>query len=209
MNVLLFDYDGTIADSSHLAIALIHFIHEKYGTPDCTSMKEMLPFYENNFFDYLLTHGMKKERMPELLKDLDTFLAPRYNEAPCYDGMPSVLKKLAKKYVLYVITSGHTAVIQNHLKKEKINTLFKDVLGADKGVHKTDKINMVKKLHPNATLYYIGDTTGDIREGKKTGVKTIAVTWGTHTKEMLQKEQPDKLVNTPQELLDYLYSLHV
>ncbi len=209
MNILLFDYDGTIADSSRLAIALIQFIHEKYGTPDCTTTNEMRSFYANNFFDYLLTHGLKKERMPELLKDLDTFLAPRYNEAPCYNDMPAILRKLAKKYLLYVITSGHTAVIQSHLKKEKINTLFKDILGADKGVHKTDKIAMVKKQHPNAQFFYIGDTTGDIREGKKAGVKTIAVTWGCHTKEMLQKEKPDKLVNTPQELLDYLYSLQM
>lgn len=209
MNVLLFDYDGTIADTTKLAVALVHNIHKSFGTPDAKTAEDIKPFYANNFFDYLLGHGLKKEQLPDVVENIAEFLAPRYNEAPYYDDMPSMLKKLAKKYVLYVITSGDTKVITEHLKKGKLNTTFKEVLGADKGIHKTDKINSVKKLHSGATFYYIGDTTGDIREGKKANVKTIAVTWGTHSKETLQKENPDKLVDTPQELLDYLYSLHV
>jgi phosphoglycolate phosphatase len=50
-------------------------------------------------------------------------------------------------------------------------------------------------------IYYIGDTTGDIKEGKEAGVKTVGVTWGWHSKEKMASAKPDYLFDTPQELL--------
>jgi phosphoglycolate phosphatase len=49
--------------------------------------------------------------------------------------------------------------------------------------------------------YYIGDTTGDIREAKMAGIRTVAVTWGWHSRERLAKLQPDYLIDNPSDLL--------
>jgi phosphoglycolate phosphatase len=50
-------------------------------------------------------------------------------------------------------------------------------------------------------IYYIGDTTGDIKEGKQAGVKTVGITWGWHSKEKMAAAKPDYLFDAPQELL--------
>jgi len=50
-------------------------------------------------------------------------------------------------------------------------------------------------------IYYIGDTTGDIKEGKEAGVKTVGVTWGWHSKALLAASRPDYLFDTPEDLL--------
>jgi phosphoglycolate phosphatase len=50
-------------------------------------------------------------------------------------------------------------------------------------------------------IYYIGDTTGDIKEGKQAGVKTVGVTWGWHSKEKMAAAKPDYLFDSSQELL--------
>jgi phosphoglycolate phosphatase len=50
-------------------------------------------------------------------------------------------------------------------------------------------------------IYYIGDTTGDIKEGREAGIKTVGVTWGWHSKEKMASAEPDYLFDTPQELL--------
>ena len=50
-------------------------------------------------------------------------------------------------------------------------------------------------------IFYIGDTTGDIKEGKQAGVKTIGVTWGWHSKEKMAAAQPDYLFDKPEDLL--------
>ena len=45
-------------------------------------------------------------------------------------------------------------------------------------------------------IYYVGDTKGDMIEGKQAGAVTVAVTWGWHTAENLAQASPDHLVNT-------------
>jgi phosphoglycolate phosphatase len=47
----------------------------------------------------------------------------------------------------------------------------------------------------------IGDTIGDIRAGKQSGVQTVAVTWGFQARDLLARELPDYLVDHPEELL--------
>ena len=44
--------------------------------------------------------------------------------------------------------------------------------------------------------YYVGDTKGDMIEGKKAGAVTVAVTWGWHTADNLAEASPDHTVNT-------------
>ena len=52
--------------------------------------------------------------------------------------------------------------------------------------------------------YYVGDTKGDMIEGKKAGALTVAVTWGWHTREKLADASPDHMVHTPAELVTLL-----
>jgi len=49
--------------------------------------------------------------------------------------------------------------------------------------------------------YYVGDTAGDVREGRAAGVRTVAVTWGWHSREKLAAAGPEFLVDNPVELL--------
>ena len=72
---------------------------------------------------------------------------------------------------------------------------------------KVKKIERIKEENPNALFYYIGDTSGDIKEGQKAGVTTVAVTWGFHEKENLEKENPDHIVDTPIELVKLFKSM--
>ena len=69
---------------------------------------------------------------------------------------------------------------------------------------KIDKINhAVSEFKANKDqTYYVGDTTGDIREAKTAGVRTVAVAWGWHSRERLAAVRPDHLVDKPQDLLN-------
>ncbi len=50
----------------------------------------------------------------------------------------------------------------------------------------------------------IGDTTFDIEMGKAINMDTIAVTWGAHTKEMLQQSGPTYMIDSFSELLRFI-----
>ena len=52
---------------------------------------------------------------------------------------------------------------------------------------------------------YVGDSPFDIRAAKAGGLHAIGVTWGKiHAREVLEPEQPDALVDTPEELFEHL-----
>ena len=47
---------------------------------------------------------------------------------------------------------------------------------------------------------YVGDMTHDIEAGKEAGVKTVALTWGYQSKEILEKHNPDYIIANISEL---------
>ena len=67
-----------------------------------------------------------------------------------------------------------------------------------------EKIEKIKDKYPNKNYYYICDTQGDIIEGNQAKIKTIAVTWGWHSKKKLRKVKPDYFVDSPNDLTNFL-----
>ena len=74
-------------------------------------------------------------------------------------------------------------------------------MGADKETSKVKKINSIKSKFRDAGCFYIGDTLGDVMEGREAGVKTISVTWGWHDEDRLKKGKPDYIIRNPEELI--------
>jgi phosphoglycolate phosphatase-like HAD superfamily hydrolase len=50
----------------------------------------------------------------------------------------------------------------------------------------------------------VGDSVADVRAGKNAGAKTIAVLSGIFTREELEKEKPDLIINDINELPSFL-----
>ncbi|MFO7807208.1 MAG: HAD hydrolase-like protein, partial [Candidatus Moraniibacteriota bacterium] len=82
-------------------------------------------------------------------------------------------------------------------------TTIEEVIGADKEKSKVKKIEKVKKENPGSAIYYVGDTVGDIYEGRKAGATTIGVTWGFHDKEKMESAEPDYLVDSLEKLKSF------
>ncbi|HDM67229.1 MAG TPA: HAD family hydrolase, partial [Thermoplasmatales archaeon] len=122
-----------------------------------------------------------------------------------YPGMKQVLKSLSKKHRLFIITSNNSEVVEDFLRSRKMN-YFLGIYGFESGLSKTRKIMFIKKKYRGFKHYYIGDTTGDIIEGRRAGVETIAVTWGWHPTDRILSSKPDHLVHTPIGLLKLFLS---
>jgi phosphoglycolate phosphatase len=67
-----------------------------------------------------------------------------------------------------------------------------------------NKVVIVQLCDDRAELFYIGDTLGDIHEAHEARVKSIAVTWGYHSRKELEKIKPDYIVDRPKALLNVL-----
>ena len=120
-----------------------------------------------------------------------------------FDGLIPVLAALQKDHLLAVISSNGYRTIRTMLDRFGFAPYFREILGADFRFSKKEKIAYALEKYgiPGERAFYIGDTAGDILEARAAGVRSVAVTWGWHSRERLAAAGPDFLVDTPEELL--------
>jgi len=201
MVVILFDYDGVLIDSADVVISFFSQLHEEFGTPPCKSKEDLAQFYDTNVYEYLLTHGLEQKDLNAVLERLRTFVREHQDQFLPFDGIADALSLLARYHTLYVLSSNLSAAILDNLRKHDLAKFFQDVLGADKGKSKTEKIKRVAEKHSGETVYYVGDTAGDVFEAKKAGVIAVGVTWGYHDSARIEKAGPDIICEMPEDLL--------
>lgn len=199
--LILFDFDGVLADSLAMYEKSMILTFQTMGRPIVTNRAEYLDLFEDNLFDGLIKKGVDLEEFFRASTAIARPDVPKIPE-PFFQMIP-VVKALKDRHTLLIISSNGTETIRNTLVRHDFLDCFAAILGADFNFSKKEKIEQVILLHQadRQQTYYVGDTTGDIREAKQAGVKTVAVTWGWHNRERLRLADPDYLIDTPEELL--------
>jgi len=197
--VLIFDYDGVIADSK--AVFMKYFLEacEKYGV-NISTEEEFLRLYEGNVYESMLSLGLTKEKILSVVYYMREGLMKSRDKIRIFPGIKDVLKTLSS-YPLFIVTSNDTEVVKTFITEWDID-FFEEIIGSDREASKVRKIEYVMKKYPHALHFFIGDTAGDILEGRKAGVKTVAAIWGWHDMEKLSKAKPDYIATKPSHLLE-------
>ena len=201
MKLLLFDFDGVLVDSLDVYEKTVTLCLAKINQPLKRGRQEFLKLFESNFYESLAQKGVNLEKF--MTASVDILSQVDYSEIKPFTAMHPVLIKLRENNLLLVISSNDTATINEALKIYNFDGIFQEILGSDFMLSKKDKILYAIKKYQimPEDIYYIGDTIGDIKEGKQAGVKTIGVTWGWHDKTKMTSSNPDYLFDDPQELL--------
>ena len=197
--ILLFDYDGVIADSMPLVLELLQTIAPKYGLDMIKTREDVEELFEKNVYESLQELGLDDKKLNHFKEKFGVKLLMLQSHITPFPDIKETLKKISINNRMIMITSNLSFVTNHFLKKHKLN-YFEKVLGAEVSKSKVKKILKIKQDNPDAKLYYIGDTTGDIYEGKKAGVKTVGVTWGYHSTDRMKKSKPNHIVNNPNDL---------
>ncbi|HNZ11550.1 MAG: Phosphoglycolate phosphatase [Deltaproteobacteria bacterium ADurb.Bin151] len=202
MNLLLFDFDGVLVDSIDVYEKTVTDCLQQIGQPLTRGREEFLELFEGNFYESLVQKGVDMDKFTAT--SIDILARINYAEMKPFDAIRPVLRELKKNHPLVVISSNDTPTIREALRLYDFNGIFDDILGSDFMLSKTEKILYVVQkynVEPH-NIYYIGDTTGDIKEGKQAGIKTVGVTWGWHSKVKMAGSNPDYLFDHPQDLLN-------
>ena len=115
---------------------------------------------------------------------------------------------LSKSCLLGIVTGNQETVARKRLKIIGLNKYFS--FGAF-GNESEDRSELVRQvLERSKTFgwggnlndaYVVGDTPADVESGKSTRTKTVAVTTGSYSKEILAKSNPNYLISNLSELL--------
>ncbi len=199
--LFLFDFDGVLADSLDLYAEAVARCLERIGTPIVKNREDYLALFEGNFYESMAARGVDLAAFAQAAKEILPGID--YGAMKPFDGLIPVLDSLQKDHLLAVISSNGSRTIRRMLERFGFDPYFEEVLGSDFLFSKKDKIDyaLAKYGIPPERTFYIGDTTGDIVEARAAGVRTVAVTWGWHSRERLVAAHPDFLVETPEVLL--------
>lgn len=204
--VIIFDFDGTIADTVDALVTIANRLAGEFGyiqiTPE--DLARLRNFTSREIIKY---SGISLLKIPFLLKKVKGELKAKISELQPIPGISEVLLALhSQGYRLGIITSNSPENVTAFLIKNQLNHLFEFIHSGVTIFGKTTIINNVlkqKKLKTEAVIY-VGDETRDIEASKKANIKVIAVTWGFNSPEALAKQDPYILINHPPELLEVI-----
>jgi phosphoglycolate phosphatase len=199
--LLIFDFDGVVVDSLDVYEGTVRSCLEKIGQHFIKTRTDFLALYEDNFYASLAKRGVNMDAF--MAAAVDILAQVNYGDMKLYADLSPVLAKLQAGNILVIVSSSGSEDIHLILRLHQLQDYFQDVLGSDVHFSKKEKILQIlaKYAIDKDNTYYIGDTTGDIKEARAVGIKTIAVTWGWHSREILAATRPDHLVDRPEELL--------
>mgnify|MGYP001615958707 CR=1 FL=1 len=199
-DMLIFDFDGTLADSLPPAIVAIQEMQKKLGYPVKTT-EEI-----NSHIGYgegpLVAGSIGSQEEAQIIHAREVYFQIYHNkltEVKLYPGVKEFIERFQNKKLI-IISNKRTLFVELILENNGIKKYFKEIYGeGNSACLKPDPCLVLQlitkyKIKPEKTLF-IGDMTIDVMTGKNAGVPTCAVTYGFESREKLLAAKPDYLVD--------------
>lgn len=207
MALILWDYDGVLANSIEFEGKYYTVACQKAGIEQIRTSEDLAKLQEGNYYEECVKAGIDLKKIEVALGIFEKTIKELDCQIEVFPGVPEIMIETARRFPSYIITSNSAVTVATMLKHHQIEGI-REILGVETEKSKVKKINYVKTLFPGEKTYFIGDTSGDILEAQASGVDvTIGVAWGCHTTEVLASSHPDYLFNESSELRDFLFSL--
>jgi phosphoglycolate phosphatase len=200
---VLFDFDGTIADTFEAALHVLNDLADEFGyrraAPEEIEALRALPARE-----VAARLGVAWHKLPLIAARARQEMARSMSSIqPCL-GIPDALRALRERGLrLGLITSNNRQNVETFLAAQPDLSL--DFISAGSGLfskHRRLKRVLQKQRIPIAEAWYVGDEVRDIEAARTLGLRMIAVGWGYCAPSLLMAAGPDHVINKPSELLD-------
>ncbi len=191
---IIFDFDGVIADTFNVNWSICQ-MHDPVATTE-----DFLAHHDGNVY----AEPRVKIRHLQFIDDYRSHLTSGH----LTHAIPPI-QRLSKLYSLYIISSTSEDVIKEVLENAGLLSLFVRVMGFETDRSKVAKFKMLIDNHgvtPENSVF-VTDTLGDIKEGHHAGIRTIAETFGYHTRERLEQGKPFTIVDSWEEIESTIASL--
>lgn len=198
--VVLFDLDGTLADSVELILGAFRHTFNTHlgavpadqawiagmGTPLASQIRALVA--DDALIEPMTTtyRAWQNRHHDELLRE--------------YEGVRETLSLLhARGHAMALVTSKATDAAIRALRLMGIDSLFAHIVGADSTTsHKPNPEPVLFALgqldRDPRDAVFVGDSPHDIAAGNAAGVFTVGALWGPFTRETLEAARPKRLI---------------
>jgi phosphoglycolate phosphatase len=203
---VLFDFDGTLANSYAAITASVNHVRAQHGQPPLRV--DQVHRHVGYGPDYLLTHTVPDGNLPDDLASYrahhPTVMMALTHLLPGAAALLAALKKAGKRMGL--CSNKPRLFSQQILAHLDIAGYFDVVVGPEDVPHPKPAPDMLLLAIERLGLgrdrvVYIGDMTVDIRTARSAGVCVWAVATGSDERHVLEDAKPDRLLASLEEMI--------
>ena len=208
--LVVFDWDGTLADSTAIIAAALQAACRDIGAP--VPLDADARYVIGLGLADALAHAvpdLPRDRYPDLVARYRHHYLARDPSIPLFVGVREMLAELgAAGFVLGVATGKSRAGLDHALAQHGIGGFFTATRCADEGFPKPHPDMLLRLMDqvgaaPSDTLM-IGDTTHDLMLAENAGVAGLAVGYGAHAPAGLAQLRPLATVHSIRDLRAWL-----
>jgi phosphoglycolate phosphatase len=198
---LIFDFDGTIANSFEVAEKIFY---ELTGHEPVTDESLIAYLRRQPLLKAAKEMHISPAQLPRLLIKGRALMQNRMHQVKAFSGIAPVLRELHDEgNRLFIISSNSQPNVEEFLKEHDLLECFDRVYG---GVGLFSKARVLKKVMRRNRInpedsFYIGDEVRDINAAKHAGVRIVSVAWGYNDIEALKDEKPFATAMKPTDLI--------
>lgn len=210
---LLFDLDGTLTDPMEGITKSVQYALKKQGIieEDLWNLTKFIgPPLMDSFQKY---YGFSEEEAKQAVVDYREYFSPTGKfENKVYEGIPAMLAALKEQgFTLALATSKPEVFALDILEHFELKQYF-DFVGGALLDGRTDKAEVISYVLTSIEAkkeetVMIGDREHDLIGAAKNGLFSVGVLYGYGDREEHEKAGAGQIVETVEELKDYLLSL--
>jgi HAD superfamily hydrolase (TIGR01509 family) len=207
-NAVIFDWDGTIADSREAVVASFQetlrgigvevedtFIEKRIGIGAINTFKEALKSARKSFTERMLEQLVKRKIIAQInLADTVTL----------FDGAIELLDSLRNSVPIGLASMNNKQVIVNLLRRMRLAEYFQAVITADEVKHPKPCPDIFLECAcrlgclPDRCVV-VEDSLFGVKAARRAGMRCVAVPTGAYTRRQLEEMKPDLVVNSLKE----------
>jgi phosphoglycolate phosphatase len=202
--LLLWDFDGTLADTLASSLQLYNELAVRHGfrpVADAQAARGLTPL------QFLRDHGIPMTKAPLLMREIRAAHRKHMADTPLFDSLLPVLEAIRQSgRCMGILSSNSRGNILACLRANHVEGLFDPVISYSRLLGKARPLRRVLRTGDLAggDVLYVGDEVRDIEAAREAGVAVAAVTWGFNARDLLADHSPDYLIDRPEQLLQVL-----
>lgn len=204
VRALIFDFDGTIANSFDVTIGIANALAPVFGYR-AAKPEELEELRRWSYRRVATELGVSWHKIPVIAARIRRELAASVASLETFDGLAPVLTELrARGFSLGILTSNSRPNVERFLEARDLSRQFDFVSTSSSVWGKQRRLKALLRSHglQPSEVAYVGDEVRDIDASKPLGICMVAVGWGYSAPEHLADHDPNYLVTRPAELLD-------
>src|SRR5258707_8268222 len=196
MALILFDFDGVLADTLDDLLQFSQEICSELGVLHNVVKEDISTLEAMSFANIGRQMEVPESLIEEFVRRSLEKVANKKSPPCIFKGLTEVVRDLSTRHILGIVTTNSSPNVKAFLIEHGLEDCIRAIYGVDLPGTKAEKISQARSQFAAAgeAVFMIGDSASDIRSASEASVKSIGVSWGHQSMEMLIRAKANYIV---------------